>query len=71
MDAVFAFWGVDCQFGGNFGVLKPGHFDVQERQMPCLVFPKYQVSKAAIIKVSHRVRTMLFQYKLTSVKTIA
>ena len=40
VDAVFDFWGVDCQFGGNFGVLKSVKLEVQKRQILCLVFFK-------------------------------
>ena len=71
MDQVLDFWGVDCRSEGNFGVLKSDKFKVQQRRIPCLGFLKYQVSKAAIVQVSHRVVTVFFLYKLTSVKSIA
>ena len=71
MDQVLDFWGLDCPFGGHFGVLKSVKFEVRRRQMPCLAFSKYQLSKATIVQVSHRVLTVFSQYKLTFEKMIA
>ena len=71
VDAVLDLLDVDCQFGENLGVLKSVEFEVQQRQMPCLVFFKYKVSTATIVEVSNRVFTLFFQYKLTFVKMIA
>ena len=70
MAAVLDFWRVDCLFGGNIGVLKSVKFEVRRRQMPCLVFFKYQLSKGTILQVSQRLLTLFYQYKLTFLKMI-
>ena len=47
--------------------------DLRSEKDKCLAlfFSNYQVSKASIVQVSHRVLTVFFLYKLTVVKMIA
>ena len=71
VDAVLDFGGVDCQCGGNFGVLKSVTLRSKKTHALPLFFSKYQVSKATIVQVSHRVLTAFLQYKLTFVKMTA